>query len=67
MTLRLQANADVIEELARRTATPFELVKGLYEDEVTRLKADATVEHYIAVIATQRVRRKLHTRRRDVR
>lgn len=66
MTLPLQASADVIEDLARRTASPIELVKGLYEDEVTKLQAHATVERYIPVIASQRVRRKLRRRRRDV-
>jgi hypothetical protein len=64
MTLPLQANRDVIEDLARRTAAPIELVKDLYDDEVTKLKADATVESYIPVIASQRVKRKLRTRRR---
>jgi hypothetical protein len=64
MTLPLQANRDVIEDLARRTAAPVELVKDLYDDEVTKLKADATVESYIPVIASQRVKRKLRTRRR---
>jgi hypothetical protein len=59
MTRRPQASKDVIEDLARRTAAPVELVKDLYEDEVTRLKADATVERYIPVIASQRVKRKL--------
>jgi uncharacterized protein DUF3562 len=64
MTLPLQANRDVIEDLARRTAAPVELVKDLYDDEVTKLKADATVESYIPVIASQRVKRKLRTQRR---
>ena len=66
MTLRPQANTDVIEDLARRTAAPVELVKDLYDDEVTKLKADATVESYIPVIASQRVKRKLRTQRRSV-
>lgn len=64
MTLPLQANRDVIEDLARRTAAPVELVKDLYDDEVTKLKAHATVESYIPVIASQRVKRKLGARRR---
>jgi hypothetical protein len=65
MTLPVQANTDVIEDLARRTAAPFELVKDLYDDEVTKLKADATVESYIPVIASQRVKRKLRKRGRS--
>jgi hypothetical protein len=52
MTLCPQANTDVIEGPARRTATPVELVEDLYEDEVTKLKADATVDSYIPVLAS---------------
>jgi hypothetical protein len=63
MTLRRQANKDVIEELARHTAAPLELVKDLYDDEVTRLKAYARVDSYIPVIASRRVKRKLRKRR----
>ena len=64
MTLGSQANTDVIKDLARRTDAPVELVKDLYENEVTKLKADATVDSYIPVIASQRVKRKLRTRGR---
>jgi hypothetical protein len=35
MTLRRQANTDVIEDLARRAAAPVELVKDLYDDSAT--------------------------------
>jgi predicted transcriptional regulator len=66
MIVRPEKNKDVIEDLARQTAAPVEVVKDLYEDEVTRLKADATVENYIGVIASQRVKRKLRARRRAV-
>jgi Protein of unknown function (DUF3562) len=66
MTLRRHTNTDAIEDLARRTAAPVELVKDLYDDEVTKLKTDATVESYIPVIASQRVKRRLRTRRRSV-
>ena len=65
MTLSLQANTDVIEDLARRTATAVELVKDLYEEEVTKLKADETVEGYIPVSASQRVKRELRMRSRS--
>lgn len=67
MTLRLQGNAEVIEDLARRTAAPIELVKNLYEDEVTKLRANASIDRYIPVIATQRVRRRLRSRHPNVR
>jgi hypothetical protein len=66
MTHRQKVNTDLIEDLARQTAVPIALVKELYEDEVTKLKADATVENYIGVIAGQRVKRKLRSRRRAV-
>lgn len=56
---RPQTNTDVIADLARQTAAPVELIKDLYENEVTKLKAGATVEKYIPVIASQRVKRKL--------
>jgi hypothetical protein len=61
--VRRQANTDVIEDLARRTARPVELVKELYEDEVRKLEAGATVQNYIAVIASQRVKQKLRAGR----
>lgn len=64
MTHRQKANPNAIEELARQTEAPVELVKELYEDEVTKLKTDATVENYIGVIASQRVKRTLRSRRR---
>jgi hypothetical protein len=63
MTHGPKANNDVIEDLAQQTAAPVDLVKELYEDEVTKLKAGATVENYIGVIAGQRVKRKLRLRR----
>ena len=58
-----QAKTDVIADLARRTAAPVELIKDLYEKEVMKLKAGATVEKYIPVIARQRIKRRLRTRR----
>lgn len=66
MTHGPKGNKDLIEDLARQTAAPVELVKQLYEDEVTKLTAAATVENYIGVIASQRVKRKLQARRRVI-
>ena len=66
MTHGARANQDVIEDLARQTAAAVELVRVLYEEEVTKLQASATVENYIGVIASQRVKRRLRTRRRAV-
>jgi Protein of unknown function (DUF3562) len=61
---RLNANENLIEHLARQTATPIELVKDLYEKEVKTLKADATVDRFVSVIAAKRVKRKLRGSRR---
>jgi hypothetical protein len=66
MTHGPKPNKDVIEDLVQQTAAPVELVKNLYEDEVTKLKAGATVETYIGVLASQRVKRKLRARRRSL-
>jgi hypothetical protein len=64
MTEHLNSNNDVIEELARRTNVPVQVVRDLYEAEVTKLTADATVNNFIGVIAGQRVKRRLRGRRR---
>ena len=64
MTDGPNTHKNVIEDLAQQTAAPVELVRDLYEDEVTKLKAGATVENYIGVIASQRVKRKLRARGR---
>jgi len=56
---RPNANEALIEDLARQAATPIELVKDLYEKEVKTLKADATVDKFVSVIARKRVKRKL--------
>jgi hypothetical protein len=66
MTHGLKPNKDVIEDLAQQAAAPVELVKNLYEAEVAKLKPGATVDDYIGVIASQRVKRKLLLRRRSV-
>lgn len=42
MSLSVSDNTELIEDLSRRTAAPVELVKNLYEHEVTNLRADAT-------------------------
>lgn len=66
MTHGVKPNKDVIEDLAQQAAAPVEVVKNLYEDEVAKLRRGATVEAYIGVIASQRVKRKLRSRRRSV-
>lgn len=64
MTEHPSARKDVIEDLARQTSTPVELVRDLYEEELTKLKASATVDNFVGVIATQRVKRRLRAQRR---
>lgn len=64
MTEHLNSNEDVIDELARQTNVPVQVVRDLYEAEVTKLTADATVNNFISVIARQRVKRRLRGRRR---
>ena len=66
MTHGLKPNKDAIEDLAQQAAAPVELVRTLYEDELAKLKPGATVEKYIGVIASQRVKRRLRSRRRSV-
>ena len=64
MTEYPSAHTDVIESLARQTSTPVQLVRDLYEEELARLKAGATVDNFVGVIATQRVKRRLRAQRR---
>ena len=64
MTERPSANKDVIEDLARQTAMPAQLVRDLYDEEVTKLKAGATVDTFVGAIAGQRVKRRLRAQRR---
>ena len=64
MTEGPSASKDVIEDLARQTATPTQLVRDLYDEEVAKLKAGATVDNFIGVIASQRVKRHLRAQRR---
>ena len=63
MTEHPSARKDVIEDLARQTSTPVQLVRDLYEEELTKLKASATVDNFVGVIATQRVKRRLRAQR----
>lgn len=64
MSEELNSNEDVIEELARQSEVPVQVVKDLYEAEVTELKAGATVNSFIGVIARQRVKKRLRGLRR---
>ena len=58
------AHKNVIDDLARQTSTPVQLVRDMYEEELTKLKVSATVDNFVGVIATQRVKRRLRAQRR---
>ena len=45
--------------IAKETSTSLDIVKALYEEEVSRLSERATVGHYVSVIATRRLRQHL--------
>ena len=48
-----------IAAIAKETATSVEIVKALYEEEVTALDAQAKVKQFVGVIATKRVKQQL--------
>jgi hypothetical protein len=50
-----------IDAIARDTATTTDVVKILYEEQVTLLAAEARIMQFVSVIATKRV--KQHLRR----
>lgn len=53
----------IIEALARENDASIERVRELFEDQHSRLQADARVKTYVAVIATRLVRQSLHAER----
>ena len=52
-----------IDALAQEMDTDQARVKCLYDDEIARLEAPATVRNFIGVIATRRVRERLTSAR----
>jgi hypothetical protein len=58
------AQEATIDALAQETDTDQFLVKCLYDEEIARLEAQATVTNFIGVIATRRVRQRLTAARR---
>jgi hypothetical protein len=53
------ADEAVIAALAHRTHTARELVQRLYEEELAALHAQASVKHFVPIIAGRRVRQRL--------
>ena len=58
---RPQASADdaTVDAIARETAAPADIVKALYEEETTRLDAQARLKQFVPVIAINRVKQRL--------
>lgn len=52
------ARNDVLatETIAKETATSVEVVKEIYEQEITALATDAKITQYLGVLASRRVR-----------
>ena len=59
------AHEAAIDALAQETDTDHVLVKGLYDEEIARLEAQAIVKNFIGVIATRRVRQRLSAARKQ--
>nr|ACF98067.1 hypothetical protein [uncultured bacterium 888] len=50
----------VIESLAAELHRPIDEVRGVYEDEMVRLKTDAKVKTFLAVLAARCTRERVH-------
>ena len=57
----MRAASPSLEALAEETGTSIDLVRALYEEEVTLLSSQATITQFIGVIASQRVKRQLRS------
>jgi Protein of unknown function (DUF3562) len=55
-------NDQIIETLARETAVSVDRVREMYEQECSRLDADARIKTYVTVIATRLVRNVLQSK-----
>jgi hypothetical protein len=49
----------VTEAIAKETDTSVDVVKEIYEQELTTLSSDAKITQYLGVLASRRVRMKL--------
>ena len=62
-SIRDAANRDAIATLAEETHQPFDVVKGIYEEQFARLSAEARVTDYLVLFASRRTRAVLANRR----
>lgn len=56
------ANAEAISELAEETHQPLAVVKDIYNEEFSRLSADARVTDFLVLFAARRTRDRLARR-----
>lgn len=58
------ADESTVSAIARKTRTPVEVVKHLYDKEFAELKSNSAVKNFLNVIAARRVKERL--RRTDL-
>jgi Protein of unknown function (DUF3562) len=63
-TVQSKTNEAFVAAIAYETETPIDVVRALYEEEVTTLAQSATVRQFVGVIATKRVKQHLRANRR---
>ena len=61
-----QSDEATISALAKETRTAVEVVRDLYEDEITTLRVQASVKNFIGVIAGRRVKQRLRERKQQL-
>jgi Protein of unknown function (DUF3562) len=50
---------ETLAAIAKKTSTSLDIVKELYEEEAATLSARATIEQFVSVIATRRLKQHL--------
>jgi Protein of unknown function (DUF3562) len=63
-TVQSKSNETFVSAIAYETETPIDVVRALYEEEVTTLAQSATVRQFVGLIATKRVKQHLRANRR---
>jgi hypothetical protein len=63
-TVQSKSNEAFVSAIAHETETPIDVVRALYEEEVTTLAQSATVRQFVGVLATKRVKQHLRANRR---
>jgi hypothetical protein len=58
------SDESTVSAIARKTRTPIEVVKHLYDEEFAELKSNSAVKNFLEVIAGRRVKERL--RRTDL-